>query len=193
VPVAWYPEREGLLAREDLAILSEDSPARSEPAIARDTALLFRREVTVPASVDPDEALDAAVRLASTSDFVTARRALFDWELKVAGQDIDLDDAIDGLQRAAADYNKQVTEFLSPRGMAKRIANVLVPASAAHAAKLTGLPGAGGAAGWSVRKVMARFCPLNEDPDPATMGAALGMVQRRMSAVVTAAGTTADI
>jgi hypothetical protein len=198
VPIAWYPHREAGVAREDLGLATEDlvegeeapvsaPPADDEPRIERETALLFRREISVPSSVDPDEALDAAVRLASTSEFITARRAQFDWELKVAGQKIDVEDAIRGLRRAAADYNEQVTEFLSPGAMTRRIANVLVPTSVAQAAKLTGLPGAGGAAGWGVRKVMARFCPLNDYPDPATMGAALGMVQRRMSAVMTKA------
>lgn len=184
VPVAWYPERERAVAQKDLAILTEDRRPKEEAPIEREVALLFRREIRLPAAADPDEALDAAIRLASTSDFVRARRAQFDWELKVAGQEIDLADAIDGLQKGARDYDAQVTEFLSHRAMVKRVVNVLVPASASRAANLTGAAGAGAATGWGVRKVMARFCPLDDYPDAATTGAALGMVQRRMSALL---------
>lgn len=191
VPVAWYPHGEEPLAQQDLAILTQDRAPRVETAIERDVALLFRREISVPAVTNPDEALDAAVRLASTSEFVNARRAQFDWELKVAGQDIDLDEAIDGLKQAARDYNDKITAFFGSKAMAKRVAKVVVPATATQAAKLTGVPGAGGAAGWGVRRVLARFCPLNDYPDPASVGGALGMVQRRMSALMTDVGAPA--
>lgn len=75
IPVAWYPHGEQPVAQDDLAILTQDSASRVQAPIERDVALLFRREIGVPAISDPDEALDAATVRSSRSRSVAQRAA----------------------------------------------------------------------------------------------------------------------
>jgi hypothetical protein len=183
VPVAWYPQ--GTLGLREVGVMAEGEPHNDSTPVQREVALLFRREVEVPSANDPDEALAAAVKLAENEDFIEARRALFDWELKIAGQDIPLADAISGLHEAAERYDQHVRDSAKPMTTVRRGVRVLVPAGASHAAHLSGIPGAGAVAGWAMRSVMAHLAPLPPAPAPAVdPGAALSMTRRKMSAVL---------
>jgi hypothetical protein len=183
IPVAWYPH--GASGESETAILDATGAQKPLAPVEREVGLLFRREIEAPTAHDPDEAVAAAVKLADSEEFVSARRALFVWELKVAGQDIPVSDAMNGLSEAARQFDELVRESVRPMATVRRGVRVLVPAGGSQAAHLTGVPLAGAVAGWGLKKVLARFVPLPPDPDPATdPGAALSMVKRRMSAVL---------
>ena len=183
VPVAWFPS--GSAGEKEMAIADSGHGSKPSTRIDREVGLLFRREIDAPSAHDPDEALAAAVKLAESEEFVMARRALFVWELKVAGQEIPVADAITGLSEAAQQFDALVKDAIRPMTTVRRGVRVLVPAGASQAAHLSGIPGAGALAGWGMKKVLARFIPLPANPDPARdPGAALSMVKRRMSAVL---------
>lgn len=183
VPVAWYPA--GADGIRETGLSPNPPVVKEQTQINREVALLFRREIEVPSARDPDEALTAAVRLAAEQDFVDARRALFEWELKIAGQDIPLTDAVTGLRDAAERYDQQVRDSIKPMTTIRRGVRVVVPAAASAAGHGTGVPGAGFVTGWTARKVFARLVPLPEPRNPAAdPGAALSMTRRRMSAVL---------
>jgi hypothetical protein len=191
VPIAWYPNGTDGLRR--LSVSDSAEGAQAETPIEREVALLFRREIAIPSDRDPDEALAAAVGLSEDESFVIARRALFDWELKVADQNYIAADALSGLKRAAEQYDALVSEAVSPMTTVREVVRVLVPAGVGPAAHALPVPGAGIAAGAAARWVTARLLPLPDSPDPESEGAALGMTRRRMSAVVgldTHAGST---
>jgi hypothetical protein len=183
IPIAWYPK--GAHGEEEAGLSGRGGALTGSAPVEREVAVLFRREIEAPAAHDPDEALAAAVQLAESEEFVEARRALFLWELKVAGQDVPLADAMKGLREAAERYDQLVRDSVRPMTTLREGVRVLVPAAGSQAAHLTGVPGAGAAAGWTIRRVMARFVPLPPAPEPAAdPGAALSMVNRKMSAVL---------
>jgi hypothetical protein len=179
-PVVWCPA--GVDAMRELDIEIEPSQTSGRAGLDHEVGVLFRRELEHPIAADPEEALEIAIKLAATDDFVAARRALFQWELIIAGQEEPLDSALEGLRNAADRYDALVKEHAD--GTMRRMVHVLVPAAAAHAANLSAVPGSGFAAGWSARRVVARFVPLPPPPDPASQeGAALSAARRAMSAV----------
>lgn len=180
VPVLWCPAAADAMSELGLNVVRQ--AASRMPQVEQQVGVLFRRELAYPMSADPEESLEIALRLATTDDFVAARRALFEWELIVAGQDQPLEEALEGLRQAADRYDELVESSVGTA--VRRAVHFLVPSGASQAAKLTGLPGAGVVGGWTARKVLARFAPLPSPPSPEIEeGAALSMARRAMTAV----------
>jgi hypothetical protein len=189
VPVMWASGPRGVVRS-----VIEDNPSRDtededQPRVKPSpsapyeevSALRFRRVLEQPVRDNPEDALDAALRLANSAEFQDARRALYTAEALAAagllspgefGRDIDL---------AVSRYNQVVAAYGGATG--RRVVHHVVPFVAGEL-PLSHVPGAGAAGSWLAQRVLARLLPLPPPPQPAAEeGAALAMAQAAMSAV----------
>ena len=109
VPVIWCPAAADAISELHVDVSGKRTVGPTE--VGSEVGVLFRRELAHPVAIDPEEALETAVKIAMTDDFTRARRALFEWELIVAGQEEPLDDALVGLRQAADRYDELVEAY----------------------------------------------------------------------------------
>jgi hypothetical protein len=185
VPVMWASG-----SRSIVRTVFGDGPARaaqrggrpSSPAPYEEvSALRFRRMLKQPVRDNPEDALEAAVRLAGSADFQDARRALYTAEALAAAGQVPPAEFGRNIDAAVSRYNQVVAAYGGATG--RRAVHHILPFVAGEL-PVVPVPGAGAAGSWLVQRVLARLLPLPPAPRPALdEGAALALAESAMSAV----------
>jgi hypothetical protein len=196
VPFSWCPRTTDELARRGININTRDTIEEppievfapdfdgTDPLDEPTEALVFSHTVTVPTSTDtdaPDDVLDRTYKLATDTEFVTARSTMYARVAAMAAGAIPEDEIVDQLGQAAADYDQQMARY--KKAEVQRIAHTVAPTVVGVAPKAFGLhlPGAS----WAVKKLMARFNPLPPPPTADHPGGALANAGRLLPRVHT--------
>lgn len=157
--------------------------AKPSPSVPYEeiSALRFRRVLEQPVRDNPEDALDAILRLANSTEFQDARRALYTAEALAAAGQLPPEEFGRNIDVAVSHYNQVVAAYGGATG--RRVVHHVVPFLAGEL-PLTHIPGAGAAGSWLAQGVLARLLPLPPPPQPAAEeGAAIAMAQAAMSAV----------
>ncbi len=164
-------------AKEAEAALALRS-ASAHPAVPgerpEDVALALRVECMLeqPVQRDPEEAFLRALDLAADDDFITARRALFNYVDGLAIDQRRAEEVTRSLARLEADYNEAVRQ--SGVQTRKHRAVTLLPRALGMAGKAAGEP-ASATIGGAVSTIAGRFVPAGKDPQ--NPGKALAMIR----------------
>jgi hypothetical protein len=161
----------------------ERSRAKPSPTAPYEeiSALRFRRVLEQPVRDNPEDALDASLRLANSPEFQDARRALYTAEALAAAGQLPPEEFGTNIDVAVSHYNQVVAAYGGATG--RRVVHHVVPFVAGEL-PVSHIPGAGAAGSWLVQRVLARLLPLPPPPQPAAEGgAAIAMAQAAMAAV----------
>jgi hypothetical protein len=181
VPVIWAPGLDGVVEN----IPGAGPPPRPTEPYERLSALHFARALEQPLRDDPEATLDVALKLAGNADYQAARRALYTAEALAASGRLTPQEFGTGIETAVRQYNEVVAAYSG--ATVRRVIHHVIPEAVGQIPPLSAVPGAGAAAAWLVKRVLAWLLPLPEAPQPALEeGAALAMTERAM-AVVSAA------
>ena len=80
-PIMIAAYQNAATARADFNVIEDRDVPRSDRAeLHREVGVLFERNLTMPRAQDSQRAFEKAIKLAHNSDFLHARRNLFEWE-----------------------------------------------------------------------------------------------------------------
>jgi hypothetical protein len=139
----------------------------------RVVASKIRTMLEEPVAADPEEAWWMALQLASTPEFIAARRALFNYVDNRVVDQTDMEEFAQTIAGLEGAYNQAVKDFQKTTRR-KRVVTLL-PRAIGAGAGLLGVPG-GSSAGSALSTITGRF--MKAAPDPTgRAGAAFSMIR----------------